>query len=138
MKNTKVFVYFNLHKKVWSVRALEGPYKGLVIGHGQGITLWRVTPKVSAIGRDKVRTTGVKNVHAGLVGELLVVDDTFQWHKGRKVYTIGGPITPKNTLPQITYNPYKYQGFVYRHNEKPFESAKLVEFKVGIVTTSEE
>jgi hypothetical protein len=46
----KVFVYFNLHKKVFSVKALEGDKKGLVIAHADKITLR-------------------KNVHAGVVGQ---------------------------------------------------------------------
>ena len=27
----RVMIYYNLNRYVWSIRALEGPYKGLVI-----------------------------------------------------------------------------------------------------------
>ena len=35
MKNIRVEVYWNLHKRLFSVRALEGEHKGRVIEHAQ-------------------------------------------------------------------------------------------------------
>ncbi|AEJ94527.1 hypothetical protein FGG52_gp77 [Mycobacterium phage Backyardigan] len=67
----KVFVYFNLHRKMWSVKALEGPDKGRVIARSHYVILRDVTPKVSEAGRQRVLREGKKNVHAGLVGELI-------------------------------------------------------------------
>jgi hypothetical protein len=47
----KVFVYFNLHKKCFSIKALEGAMKGRVVAHRdtvllfhahvQGVTSWQ-------------------------------------------------------------------------------------------------
>ena len=64
----KVFVYFNLHKKVWSVKALEGPNKGKVIEHTTNINIANAKFKVSEAGRQRVLKEKKKNVHAGVTG----------------------------------------------------------------------
>jgi hypothetical protein len=103
----KVFVYYNLHRKVWSIKALEGENKGRVVAHRRDVVLERPTPKVSDAGRQRVLRERRKNVHAGLVGE---------W-------------TDRNLLmaegDEITYNPYKYTSFVYKDDEQPFVGASL-------------
>ena len=97
----RVFVYKNLHATrknggltVYSIRAMEGPDKGRVIGHSSTVMLSDVTPKVSQAGRERVIREQRKNVHAGLVGNLVHCEKT-PFHGSR-----------------ITYNPYKYTGFV--------------------------
>ena len=100
----KVFVYFNLHKKVFSVKALEGDMKGRVVAHRNEVTLHDVTFKVSEAGRQRVLREKRKNVHAGAVGQW---DDRLQ-------LVIG---------PEVTYNPYKYDSFVTRVGEFPVKSA---------------
>jgi len=67
---TKVFVYFNLHQKCFSVKALTGANKGRVIAHSDTITLKGVVFKVSEAGRQRVLIEKKKNVHAGVVGYL--------------------------------------------------------------------
>ena len=104
----KVFVYFNLHKKVFSVRALEGSNKGLVIAHTDKLTLTDVTFKVSEAGRQRVLRERRKNVHAGVVG---------QWDGIIDAQTVA-----ENTVP-VTYNPYLYDSFVLRDNEIPIHWA---------------
>ena len=96
----KVFVYFNLHKKVWSIRAMEGPQKGRVIKHAETVALHNVKPKVSEAGRRRVISEQRKNVHAGIVGELIETGKT--WFRE--------PIRAR----EITYNPYKGPSFTYR------------------------
>ena len=102
----KVFVYFNLHKKVWSIKALEGERKGRVIAHKEFVILGDAKAKVSEAGRQRVLRERKKNVHAGLVGEWLnevegklldasLLDDCINPH-------------------MVVYNPYKYATFVYR------------------------
>ncbi|ASZ75249.1 hypothetical protein PBI_MISSWHITE_83 [Mycobacterium phage MissWhite] len=105
----KVFVYFNLHRKMWSVRALEGPKKGRVVLRTHYIVLRDVTGKVSEAGRQRVLREGRKNVHAGLVG---------QWEAG-DIATLTADTR------QITYNPRKYETFVYTDDESPFEGSDL-------------
>lgn len=96
----RVFVYWNLHKGLWSVKALSGPNKGKVVARVDKITLANVTGRVSQAGRLRVLREGRKNVHAGIVGDTTITtsfqDDLIQ-SKGR----------------QVTYNPYKFETFVY-------------------------
>ena len=98
----KVFVYWNLHKQVWSVKALEGKDKGRVIHHAQNVTLSDCTFKVSEAGRQRVLREKRKNVHAGVVGQL-----------GR----INVPLSYMPQMTAVTYNPYKYETFVRKNND---------------------
>lgn len=97
----KVFVYYNLHKKLWSIKAMEGPNKGRVIKHSQHVVLENPTPKVSEAGRQRVLAEGRKNVHAGIVGNL---------------FSTGLEMTLNPNNIEITYNPYKYKTFVLKHS----------------------
>jgi len=54
-----VDIYFNLHKKVFSVR-----HKGKVIGHATALTVMNPKFVVQPAGRAKVLRDKVKNVHA--------------------------------------------------------------------------
>lgn len=107
----KVFVYFNLHKKVWSIKALEGDRKGRVIGHADCVFLEDINPKVSEAGRQRVIREKRKNVHAGIVGTLKWVDRNSNL---RDHFTdcdanlLGTCTTP------VTYNPYKFRTFVMK------------------------
>ena len=117
----KVFVYYNLHKKLWSIKALEGGNKNKVIAHARYIELSDVTPKVSQSGRQRVIKEGCKNVHAGLVGNLKFDGDYIPFDD----YSA--------TRKQVTYNPYLYESFVYVDDESFFhhsESVILVDRKV--------
>lgn len=102
----KVFVYFNLHKKVFSVKALEGPQKGRVVAHRDRVFLTDVVFKVSEAGRQRVLREQRKNVHAGVVG---------QWTDEYVSSIYGGK--------SVTYNPYKYRTFVFKNTETPIHSA---------------
>ena len=105
----KVFVYFNLHRKCLSVRAMEGPRKGRVIRHVNSIVLSCATFKVSEAGRQRVLRERRKNVHAGIVGYDNHADVPMHW---------GDP---------VKYNPYKYTSFVHAINETPVHAARMVE-----------
>lgn len=99
----RVFVYFNLHKKMWSVKALSGPNKGRVIAHSDTVQLRNAIGRVSEAGRQRVIKEQRKNVHAGIVGELVSFDVHSGFHG-----------------EALTYNPYKYSSFIFRATEKPF------------------
>ena len=47
----RVFVYFNLHRHCWSIKALEGPQRGRVVAHAQRVNLSGCHFKVSEAGR---------------------------------------------------------------------------------------
>lgn len=104
----KVFVYFNLHKKVFSIKALSGPNKGKVIAHSDCVELSDVTFKVSEAGRQRVLRERSKNVHAGVVGYLQGFDTSLL----------------ELQLEQVTYNPYKYSSFVMRETEQQIKTAE--------------
>lgn len=106
----KVFVYWNLHRKLWSVKALEGKDKGRVINHMPSVLLYNAEGKVSEAGRQRVLRERRKNVHAGIVGHLRSADRRVTYH----IEDIGD---------RITYNPYKYERFVHTVDESPFEGS---------------
>ena len=116
----RVFVYFNLHRKCFSIKALEGPKKGRVVSHSDKVLIYGGTFKVSEAGRQRVLRERKKNVHAGVVGEWVgSLDDELTIE--RIVY---------NGTP-ITYNPYKYDTFVHLYGEHPIETGRLVALSVG-------
>lgn len=107
----KVFIYWNITRGVWSVKALQGEHRGRVIKHVTDITLTDCTFKVSERGRQAVLAERVKNVHAGVVGYM------------------ESPELPEVSDEHIdvTYNPYKFATFVNRANtEEAVHTAKLV------------
>ena len=59
----RVQVYYNIRRGDYSVRQ-----SGRVIDHVDTIVLRDVRFNVAPAGRDKVRATGVKNVHATVTG----------------------------------------------------------------------
>lgn len=107
----RVMVYFNLHKKTFSIQ-----YKGLVIAHANYVKLMNVEFRVRQGGKEKVRVDMSKNVHAFVIGDL---QDFVEY--------------PSNDMPSasgsksITYDPYKYDTFVYRDTEEPVMNAREVE-----------
>jgi len=112
----KVDVYFNLHKKVWSIRDKKS---GLVIAHRRELTLKDATMRVQPAGRDRVRREGTKNVHAFISGEWV---DT--------PYGTDQPLVDHSSLEEeITYNPYMYDSFVAKRTEKPVFGAEWVVFR---------
>lgn len=86
----KVSVYWNLHKKCFSVQ-----HKGKVVAHVDNITLRRVEFRVSEAGRQRVLATLCKNVHAKVWG---IVED-FE-NRSECIH------------PLFIYNPYKYNSFM--------------------------
>ena len=115
----RVFVYFNLHKKCFSIKALEGERKGLVIAHRDLVVLENCRFKVSEAGRQRVLREKRKNVHAGVSGTWTEsVRDNADFER----LSILGRA--------VTYNPYKYDSFIIRAVEKPVAVADVVAMKV--------
>jgi len=104
----RVQVYFNLHKKVFSVRCKK---TRLVIAHVNNIYLEDVVFKVSENGRQRVLKEQRKNVHA---------------------YVEGTVSTNKSTAIQgfITYNPYKYDSFIFKSSEVPVKTLNFTSMHV--------
>jgi len=100
----KVFVYRNLTKKCWSVKALSGPNKGRVIGHLDSLVLQDCEFRISEAGRQRVLREGKKYVHAGVVGTLLAGTEKDIGYKSEAF---------------IAYNPRKYDSFVQKTFDVP-------------------
>jgi hypothetical protein len=109
----KVFVYFNLHKRCFSIKALEGINKGRVIAHKHNVVLYDATFKVSEAGRQRVIREQRKNVHAGVSGTWLN-----QLHDWRTVELA------QMTGQSVMYNPYKYDSFVTTASKHPVKTAR--------------
>ena len=89
-KKRRVYVYFNLHKKIWSVRQ-----SGTPVEHTKYIMLKGARFLVSEAGRQKVLREQRKNVHAGVSGYIV-----------ERVPNI------PDAIHNVTYNPYRYDTFV--------------------------
>lgn len=113
----KVFVYRNLHKKCFSVKALEGPHKGRVVSWVNEIFLAGAVFKVSQAGRARVIREQSKNVHAGVVGEW--VHNTVVARERVAGYD--------NTLRKawVGYNPYRFSSFVFNDDLSPVATATM-------------
>jgi hypothetical protein len=125
----KVFVYFNLHRKCFSVKALEGALKGRVIIHASYVNLYNCAFKVSEAGRQRVLREKRKNVHAGVVGNLqsfTFVDQQNNMAEFRKDCTYA--LAFEKPHNRVKYNPYKLDKF-YREEDNaciPVEKHQLV------------
>ena len=99
----KVEVYFNLHKRVFSVRSCK---TGRVIHHAKDVHI--VNPKfvVREGGRQRVLRERKKNVHAFVRGNLTAFKDN-----------------PSHLADTIGYNPFMYDSFVKMPDEEPVYKA---------------
>ena len=113
VNNMKVKVYYNLHKKCYSIVSLEKENYGKVIKHSNCVPLFDAQFKVSEKGRQRVLREQKKNVHAYVVG-------TWLCHLNDEITISGLPIK------LATYNPYKYSSFVDAHSKKPLAKASQV------------
>lgn len=133
----KVFVYFNLHKGLWSIRAEEGPHKGKVVAHASQLSLSDCTFKVSEAGRQRVLREKRKNVHAGVHGQLnraqfenTKIDDIafFTPKNINEIFRYTREVFDKGLLKfrKVMYNPYKYDSFVHCDDESSIQEARAV------------
>ena len=107
----KVMVYYNLHKHTFSIT-----YKSKVILHADYVKLKDVEFRVRGGGKEKVRSEKRKNVHAFVIGTLM---DYCEFPCEN---------LPKETSSKvITYDPYKYDSFVYKDTEEPVTKANEVD-----------
>lgn len=107
----KVMVYYNLHKHTFSVQ-----HKGTVIMYADYVKLSNVEFRVRQGGLEKVRQEKNKNVHAFVIGTLM---DFCSYPCENIPEPDGGNV--------ITYNPYKYDSFVYKSTEEPIYNATEVD-----------
>ena len=113
----KVRVYWNLHKKCFSVISLEKEKKGLVVAHVNQLNLDSPVFKVSEKGRQRVLREKKKNVHAFGRGDLNSFHKTQTWDQMR----------------EVKYNPYKMDSFYYVDTGEPVKYADKVLIQYGKV-----
>ena len=118
LQGRRVFVYKNLHEGCWSVKDRQ---TGHVVAHADQAALSDVDLKVSQAGRRRVLEEQRKNVHAGVEGTLELIG-----LRGcpSKRYVVRGGDGPGESPVLVTYNPYKYETFVNKADEKPVLSAE--------------
>ena len=115
----KCRIYYNLHRKCWSVQE-KIPSRGwIVVDHASEVFLEEMTFQVSEAGRQRVIRTKRKNVHAFGIGNRIPMPLAY------------------DTIKQYTwcwelasYNPYKF-GTFYRtlgDLHVPIERAKFAHF----------
>jgi hypothetical protein len=97
----KVEVYWNLKRKIYSIR-----HKGRVIAYRTLVHMRDVTWVVQPAGNRKVRRTGRKNVHAFARGTWVQPAD-------QQDFDFDTQFKATKRTP-ITYNPYHHTRFVYR------------------------
>lgn len=112
-ERTKVFIYYNLRSKCFSMKAEEGPHKGRVVAHVISLYLEDCQFIVSQAGRKRVIDEQRKNVHAGVLG-----------------YYDPDTVPPEMTSgrDKVTYNPYLYESFIVAENKLPVRHADKVFF----------
>ena len=106
--NKKIEVYFNLHKKTWSVRQ-----SGKVIMHTNYIQVKDPQYVVSQKGNERVRREKRKNVHAFVRG----------YHMSEL------PLMPSQ-VQFVSYNPYKNSSFVIRNTDNSICSSPYAALEV--------
>ena len=127
----RVYVYYNLHRRVLSVRAAEGPHKGLVVAHAHAVQLANARFLVSEAGRQRVIRERAKNVHAGIQGELIGIQPIVWLRDGLTAPDIGaaspGLSCDPGRVRSVTYDPYRFSSFVERGSEVPIHEAERVD-----------
>ena len=115
--NKRVYVYWNLHRKLWSVRQ-----SGLIVDHAHLLSLRDCKFLVGKAGQARVRREGKKNVHAYIKGHmwpsqltLMFVDDLFT--------KAGYPAQ----WEQFRYDPRIYGAFLTDNKSRVIERAVVVE-----------
>ena len=109
-KTDRVRVYYNLHKKCYSVQ----DYKtGLVTKHTNRLNLSNAMFVVRKSGNERVRSEGKKNVHAFVNG---IVNDKQDYTFFKKV----------EVSYKVRYNPYEMDYFHYEKMVTDWQGAKSV------------
>lgn len=112
---TQVKAYWNLHKGLWSVMDAR---TRRIIGHANQILIHDASFIVSEAGRDRVRATKQKQVHAFVKGELEAAiwhtapetADACEWSWKPMHNNYLRNIANQRGV-RVTYNPYRDQGF---------------------------
>lgn len=117
MSLMRVEAYYNLHRKCLSYRPSGGRVR-----HAHTLLLNNVRFSVQPAGRAKVLLEKRKNVHAFVRGEVAFIRNDITEDDGD--ITVG--TMERHGYRPITYNPYKYDSFVYADTGERIDSARQV------------
>lgn len=111
----KSFLYRNLRTKTWSEK---GP-NGRVCARPLEVIVANPKLIVSESGRERVRRTRRKVVHAGVKGNIII-----------SLYTAKSSLLTESELKflgfkEVVYNPYLYDSFVFLDTKEPVFSAGI-------------
>ena len=109
--NRRVNVYFNLHKRLFSVT--QG---GIVQMHSDSLMILDARFLVGKAGQAKVRATGRKNVHAKVSGYVADFD----------LYKLSKMVIKDHEWRKAYYNPYDTDTFVDYADRIPLYNADAV------------
>ena len=107
----RVRVYYNINRSVWSIKAMDGEFKGKVIGHADAVVLSDAHTVVSEVGRQRVLRERRKNVHAYIDGQLQQVSG-YQKRLMTPKLAQGYP-EGMSQLTFLYYNPYRVSHFMW-------------------------
>lgn len=105
----RCFIYRNLNRKghTYSFKALEGKHKGRVVAYAESFLVKDVTFHVSQAGWERCIREQRRNVHAGIVGDVVLLSNPVN----RLSHNIDvGPVFPGKGGEYVSYNPYKTNG----------------------------
>ncbi len=109
----RVQVYWNIAKRIWSVRDKT---TGRVVLHLPALVLDDCKLKVQQGGRARVLREKQKNIHAFVEGDLVAEGTTPD-----AILGIFGTLPAQSE--SVTYNPYKHESFVVRATGAPIFTA---------------
>ncbi len=104
-----VRVYRNLHNGKLSVMAININGDMTVVAHTESVCIKDAKLTVNETGRQRVIREKQKNVHAFVSGRI-VLNAKFD----------------NRDVREVTYNPYKYESFVYKEDETPIHKADAI------------
>ena len=117
-------IYFNLHKKVFSILGWDADKKGWRLQfHSSNVVAEGIKFKVHETGRQRVIKEKRKNVHAFILADIVRPYPTY-----RDMYErwIAEDIDKLVQYQFATYNPYKYDSFVNKDTEEKLTSCNKV------------
>lgn len=133
----RVRVYYNLSRSVWSIKAMEGEFKGKVIGYAHSVLLRDAHTVVSEASRQRVLREQRKNVHAYIDGQLAHAHKYEERLMTPQIERRGVVVQPcmpyraiierVHLLRSMYYNPYRVSHFVWHDTGESTEGQVLPE-----------
>ena len=108
-------VYYNIHRRCWSIQQKDRDSRWMVVGYAQSLVLKDCKLRVSEAGRQRVLASGRKNVHAYVQG---------YWVPDSQVINTAWSVLDWHRPVIVRYKPSEYRCF--HHAGRPVVEAPLV------------